>query len=37
MGALVNRPWTTAVAVLITALIVGLNAYLLYSETIGKL
>jgi manganese transport protein len=29
MGVLVNRPWTTAAAALVTVLIVGLNGYLL--------
>jgi manganese transport protein len=29
MGVLVNRPWTTVLAALVTALIVGLNGYLL--------
>ncbi len=34
MGVLVNRPWTTAAAALVTALIVGLNGYLLV-QTFG--
>jgi manganese transport protein len=34
MGVLVNRPWTTVLVSLVTALIVGLNIYLLV-ETFG--
>jgi manganese transport protein len=34
MGVLVNRPWTTVLASLVTALIVGLNVYLLV-QTFG--
>jgi manganese transport protein len=34
MGVLVNRPWTTVLAGLVAALIVGLNAYLLV-QTFG--
>jgi manganese transport protein len=31
MGALVNRPVTTAVASVVAALIIGLNLFLLYQ------
>jgi manganese transport protein len=35
MGGLVNRPLTTAVASLVAALIIGLNAFLLYDTFLG--
>jgi manganese transport protein len=36
MGEHVNRPWTTGLAVLVTAVIVGLNGLLLYQVFGGK-
>ena len=35
MGALVNRPLTTASAVIIGGLIIALNIYLLYNTASG--
>jgi manganese transport protein len=35
MGALVNKRLTTVVAVLVTALIIGLNAFLIYQTFFG--
>jgi manganese transport protein len=35
MGALVNRPATTAVAGVVATLIIGLNAFLLYETFFG--
>jgi Mn2+/Fe2+ NRAMP family transporter len=35
MGALVNRPLTTASAVIIAGLIIALNIYLLYNTASG--
>jgi manganese transport protein len=35
MGALVNRPATTAVAGVVAALIISLNAFLLYQTLLG--
>jgi manganese transport protein len=35
MGALVNQRWTTGVASVVAALIIGLNAFLLYETLIG--
>jgi manganese transport protein len=35
MGALVNRPLTTAIASVVAALIIGLNAFLLYETFFG--
>ena len=35
MGALVNRPWTTALAAGVAAVIVALNGYLLYATFVG--
>jgi manganese transport protein len=35
MGELVNRPYTTAVATIVAALIIGLNGFLLYDTLFG--
>jgi manganese transport protein len=35
MGALVNRPWTTAAASAVAAVIISLNAFLLYETFFG--
>jgi manganese transport protein len=36
MGSHVNRPWTTALAVVTTAVVLGLNGWLLVSLVGGK-
>jgi manganese transport protein len=35
MGALVNRPWTTAAAAVVAGVIISLNAFLLYETFFG--
>ena len=35
MGALVNRPWTTAAATAVAAVIISLNAFLLFETFLG--
>jgi Mn2+/Fe2+ NRAMP family transporter len=35
MGSLVNHRYTTAAATVVTALIVGLNGFLLYQTILG--